>query len=209
MRGSRNDSLDNQDLTPCRGNTQEVVMSVSVAPPEIVPLPVGVLSRARAHDGSALNVAVRQSLAHLAPWMPWATADAADGAAQEEFIRDAEAQWNVGTDYVYLLRPVASAPVQGMFGLHRRIGPRALELGYWVHVAHVGRGLATAAAGALVSVGLDLDDVDRVEIHTDAANTASAAVARRLGLRLARTDLRPPQSPAQVGCVQIWIRETT
>ncbi len=182
---------------------------MSLTPPQIVPLSVGALIRARALDGPALNVAVQQSLAHLAPWMSWATPHAADGADQDEFTRDAEAQWDAGTDYVYLLRPAASAPVQGMFGLHRRIGPRALELGYWVHAEHVRRGLATAGASALVQIGLGLDDVDRVEIHTDAANTASAAIARRVGLRLDRTEPRPPQSPAQVGRVQIWIGETT
>jgi hypothetical protein len=42
-------------------------------------------------------------------------------------------------------------------------------------------GLATAAAAALVGQAFTLEDIDRVEIVHDAANTASGGVPRRLG----------------------------
>jgi RimJ/RimL family protein N-acetyltransferase len=93
-----------------------------------------------------------------------------------------------------------------MIGLHRRIGPRAIEIGYWTHVAHAGRGYMTAAAKAITDVAEALDNVDRVEIHTDEANVRSAAIPPKLGYRLDRVDTRRPEAPAESGRLQIWVR---
>jgi RimJ/RimL family protein N-acetyltransferase len=58
---------------------------------------------------------------------------------------------------------------------------------------------------ALTTVALGLDDIDRVEVHTDEANVASAAIPRRLGYRLDRIDSRDPQAPAESGRLQNWV----
>jgi RimJ/RimL family protein N-acetyltransferase len=71
--------------------------------------------------------------------------------------------------------------VLGGTGLHTRLGDRAREIGYWIHAAHVNRGLATEAAAALTRVGFELERVARVEIHCGPHNARSAAVARKLG----------------------------
>ena len=179
-------------------------------PPEVVDIPRGVLSRTRESDADSLAGAVGASLAHLRPWMPWATKQAADAQAQRKRCREAEAAWDNGSDYVYVLRPEASGQIIGCFGLHRRIGPGAIEIGYWVHADFAGRGYATACAGALTDVALALPDVARVEVHTDEANTISAAIPGRLGYRLTgpdRTEEHPPDAPAESGQLQIWVRE--
>ena len=54
--------------------------------------------------------------------------------------------WTSGSGYEYGIFLPDGALVGGC-GLHRRIGPSALEIGYWVHVAHTRRGIATASAG--------------------------------------------------------------
>ena len=174
------------------------------APPDTIALPGAQLRRLRAADGPALRTAVRESLAHLGPWMPWASPGAADGDAQLVFARSAEASWAAGEEHLYLLRDTVGGPVRGSFGLHRRVGPGALEVGYWLHPAATGRGLARAATRALVDAGLGLPGIERVEVHVDAANVRSAAVARAAGLRLDRVEARPPESPAQVGRVEVW-----
>ncbi len=84
-----------------------------------------------------------------------------------------------------------------------RIGPGAVELGYWVHVDFTGRGYATESARALTQAGLALSDVVRVEIHTDESNAISAGIPRRLGYRLGRVDELPPKLPAHSGRQQI------
>jgi RimJ/RimL family protein N-acetyltransferase len=139
--------------------------------------------------------------------MPWATEEAADAQAQRRHCLEVEAHWEDGSEYVYVLRPEQSEQVIGCFGLHRRIGPGAVEIGYWIHVDFTRRGYATACARALTQAGLALSDVVRVEIRTDEANAISAAIPRRLGYRLDRVDERPPDAPAESGRLQIWVME--
>ena len=93
-----------------------------------------------------------------------------------------------------------------MFGLHRRIGPDALEIGYWLHPDYPGRGYATKAVSALTEAALSLHHITRVEIHTDEANTASAAIPRRLRYRLDRVERKAPQALGETGRKHIWVR---
>jgi RimJ/RimL family protein N-acetyltransferase len=177
------------------------------APPEVIEVPRGLLARIRESDADQLAEAVAASLDHLRPWMPWATAESADPQTQHEHCREVEKSWDDGAEFVYALRPEPSGHVIGCFGLHRRIGPGALEIGYWVHVDFAGRGYATACARALTDAALALSGIARVEIHTDEANTISAAIPPRLGYGLARIDERPPAAPSETGRLQIWVIE--
>ena len=176
------------------------------APAEVLEVPHGLLSRTRESDAGQLAHAVGASLDHLRPWLPWATEEAADVQTQRRRCREAEARWDDGSEYAYLLRPGQSGQVIGGFDLWR-IGPGAVELGYWVHVDFTGRGYATACARVLTQAGLAFSDMARVEIHTDVANTISAAIPRRLGYRLDRVDELPPETPADSGREQIWVME--
>lgn len=163
------------------------------------------LTRVRAVDGEDVAAAVRASFRHLSPWMGWATEEAADPAVHRARASEVEHQWDQGTEFGYVLRLVGAAPVVGMLGLHRRVGPGAADIGYWLHPGYIGRGYATSAVRVVTATALSLDDVARVEIHTDEANLASAAIPRRLGYRLDRVELRPPQAPAETGRLQIWV----
>ena len=60
---------------------------------------------------------------------------------------------------------------------------RHCTLGYWVGRRFWGHGVATEAAGRLVSWGLANLDADRVGAAVDIDNAASIAVLRRIGLR--------------------------
>jgi RimJ/RimL family protein N-acetyltransferase len=178
---------------------------MSSSPPEILELPHGVLVRLRESHCDLMSQAVLASLDHLKPWMPWASAEAASPAAQRERCRAVQEAWASGSDYNYALRTGESGPVIGGFGLHRRSGPEAIEVGYWLHVDYAGHGYATAAAKALTQAGLELDGVTRVEIRTDQANVKSAAIPRRLGFRLDRVFEREPEAPGECGRIQVWI----
>lgn len=179
---------------------------VPEAPAEVLEVPHGLLSRTRESDAGQLAHAVGASLDHLRPWLSWATEEAADAQAQRRRCREAEAHWADGSEYPYVLRPGPSEQVIGGFDLWR-IGPGAVELGYWVHAAFTGRGYATACARALTQAGLALPGVTRVEIHTDEANAISAAIPRRLGYWMDRVDELPPEAPAHSGRQQIWVME--
>ncbi|MFF2043131.1 GNAT family N-acetyltransferase [Kitasatospora sp. NPDC058170] len=177
-------------------------------PPELLPLPGGVsLHRRASGHAAALNAAVLADLDHLRPWMEWA-AEAPSPEATAEVIRAGAAAWAAGTDFMYLAGLDAQpGSVVGAFGLHGRLGPGALELGYWVLSRHTGRGIATSAARALTAAALALPGIGRVEIHCDEANGASAAVPRKLGYRLDRVVDAPVRAPGETGRKLIWVKE--
>ncbi len=86
----------------------------------------------------------------------------------------------------------------GSSGLHRRIGPGGLEIGYWIHPRHLRRGLATEVARQLTDRAFADPSVDRVEIHHDRANAASGGVPAKLGFELVG-ETRPASPVARGG----------
>jgi RimJ/RimL family protein N-acetyltransferase len=177
-------------------------------PPERMPTASGaVLRRARPTDADAFAEAVGASLSHLRRWMPWAVPVAAEAPVQRDRLVMADASWADGTDYEFAILPADERGIIGGCGLMRRIGPGAIEIGYWVHVDHTRRGHATAAARALTDAAWTLPDVERVEIHCDEANRASAAVPARLGYRLDRVESDETPAPPHSGRTMIWIAD--
>ncbi len=59
----------------------------------------------------------------------------------------------------------------------------------------------------MTATALALPGISRVEIHCDAANAPSAAVARSLGFRLAREEPHPFEAPSESGRRMIWTLE--
>jgi len=57
--------------------------------------------------------------------------------------------------------------VVGSCGLHRRIAPDGLELGYWIHPDFTGRGLACTIAERLTQAAFAVPEITHVEIHHD------------------------------------------
>lgn len=160
------------------------------------------LRRWRTGDLDALDHAIHESLGHLVPWMPWAAGHGRRDTAG--FLARSQDEWGSGEAYAYAI--TSEDVVIGNCGLHRRIGAGGLEIGYWLHPRWTGRGLATAAAAALVGQGFGLTGIDRLEIHHDAANAASGAVARRLGFTEIAHVPEPegPSAPGEVGIEVVW-----
>ncbi|MGP4013345.1 GNAT family N-acetyltransferase [Streptomyces sp. 4N124] len=160
------------------------------------------LRRWRVDDIETLHRTITESRDHLLPWMPFAATH--DRKQGEGFLAYSEEQWGTGQEYNYAI--TSGGVVVGSCGLHRRIGPAGLDIGYWLHHAWTGKGLATMAAAALVQAGRDLPGIDRIEIHHDAANSASGAVARRLGFTEVERIRVPggPEAPGETGVQVRW-----
>lgn len=173
-------------------------------PPESLTCGPARLRRWRPEDLEASLAAVRASRDHLRPWMPWAQEEPTE-RSQASWLAIAVHQWDAGESFGYALLPAGSDTVVGSAALENRIGPGGLEIGYWLHPGHLGRGLATAAAAGLSWAGLQVCGADRVEIRCDRANTASAAIPARLGYALTGTRPVPVQAPAQTGEQQVWV----
>jgi len=177
----------------------------AAAPPERVEAGPVILRRVQASDAGAIAAAVGASLDHLRPWMPWATEEAADRGNQLVRVAEADHSWESALGYIYSVLTAEHGTLVGEIGMHRREDDHSVELGYWIAALHARRGYATLAAGAMTAVALSLPGVARVEIHCDAANVASAAVARKLGYRLDRIEERRPEAPGESGRLMVWL----
>ncbi|MEU4423217.1 GNAT family N-acetyltransferase [Actinoplanes sp. NPDC024001] len=148
-------------------------------PPEMINAGELVLKRWEpewAQEGAA---AVQESLAELKPFLPWAT-DGYDVAAARAYIEMSVENWAKGTEFNYAIFTTVGDLI-GSIGLMTRVGPGALEIGYWLRTPWAGRGHMTAAVTVLTRVALTLPGVERVVIQHDIANPASAAVAAKAG----------------------------
>jgi RimJ/RimL family protein N-acetyltransferase len=176
-------------------------------PPERVDAGPVIVRRVRASDAGAIAVAVGTSLDYLEPWMPWATPDAADLDHQLARVAEADDSWESGLAYIYSVLTAEHGTLVGEIAMHRRSGEGSIELGYWIAASQASRGFGTSAAEAMTKVALGLPGVHRVEIHCDAANGPSAAIARKLGYRLDRVADRRPEAPGETGRLMIWVRD--
>jgi len=176
---------------------------ITPPPDELEAGPV-VLRRYEGGELSALREAVETSLDHLRPWMPWASVEPLEEGLAE-FVQRSAAEFRSGENFTYAIWDANGSELVGSTGLHPRLGPGALEIGYWVRLSWTRRGVATVAARALTDAAFGLADIEEVRIHCDEANVASASVPRRLGYRLRRIVDDEPTAPADTGRSMEWV----
>ncbi|MEM8926292.1 MAG: GNAT family N-acetyltransferase [Actinomycetota bacterium] len=153
-------------------------------------------------DAELLGTAITRSIEHLRPYMVWIADEPMTVEARAELLRNWRRESAEMGDGTYAM--LADGEVVGSCGLHHRLGPGALEIGYWVHVDHVRRGYATEAARALTTAGLAADGIERIEIHHDASNQSSAGVPRALGYRRGPDRSVEPTAPSETGTFWTW-----
>jgi RimJ/RimL family protein N-acetyltransferase len=156
-------------------------------------------------DAEALARAVAESAEHLTPWMAWVAEEPPALEERRRMIGDWEREWSQGGDVV--LGAFLDDRVAGGCGLHRRVGPGGLEIGYWVHAAFLRRGVATRMAELLTGAAFTVPGITRVEIHHDKANQASAGVPRKLGFEWLGESADEPAAPADLGIEWRWRME--
>ncbi|NWF25572.1 GNAT family N-acetyltransferase [Streptomyces sp. PKU-EA00015] len=174
-----------------------------VQPSETIDCQDFALRRWRAEsDFDALFRMIEESLDHLRPWMPWVARHGRQHT--REFLADCDPKWQSGDAYNYAI--TANDALVGSISLYRADEPQGRFMGYWLHPAAVGRGIATRAAAAVVSEAFaSLPDVAYVDIVHDLANAASGAVPRRLGFtEVRREQVSPPVAPGDSGTDVIW-----
>ncbi|WMX47165.1 GNAT family N-acetyltransferase [Streptomyces roseicoloratus] len=130
-------------------------------------------------DLSELHRLFDESVEHLRPWMGWVENHSLE--ATTEYLSQRAARWAAGLDFTYVI--VLDGAMVGSCSLHRRedTPEGAYEIGYWLHPAVTGRGLAVRSAQALVTEGFRMPDVERLLVLHLPDNHASAAVPAKLG----------------------------
>lgn len=179
-----------------------VSAEVSLLPDRIADPDGLLLRRWKSADAGALEQAITDSLERLRPWMAWAADEPVPLARRQAMFEDWERAWSQGGDVV--LGVFLDGHVAGGCGLHRRIAADGLEIGYWIHSAHLRRGLATRAAGLLTEAAFRVPGITHVEIHHDKANGASAGVPRKLGYLWLGEVPDEPEAPGELGIEWQW-----
>jgi RimJ/RimL family protein N-acetyltransferase len=154
-------------------------------------------------DAPAQLATLLVNLDHLRPWLPWAQ-ETPTLERQLAFLRECRSRFDRSEDYTYgVFAPTGE--VIGGAGLHTRLGPGVLEIGYWMDAGCAGRGLATEIAAALTRVAFELEHVDRVEIRVVPDNVRSARVAQKLGFRHEATLRRRVPFGADLLDIMVWV----
>ncbi len=136
-------------------------------------------------DARAFHEVVLANREQLAPWLEWAREEPRSLAEHVELVRAFRRQFDGDDDYAYGVFGRGGERLLGSVALHRVPGePLARTLGYWFAREDCGAGFATEATGAVARTAFEVHGAARVEIHCDASNVRSRALATRLGFRL-------------------------
>jgi len=175
--------------------------------PEAIDAGPIVLQRWTVDLAEALDQAINESLPELMPFMPWATPDH-KMEATTSYLVQSKSDWDKGESFNYAIL-TAQGEVVGSCGLMTRQGPGVLEIGYWIHSSHAGRGYATAVASCLAEAGLTQPGIDRVQIHHDIDNPASGRVAAKAGFHEVGPIEATRKAPRDSGTHLVWVRHHT
>ena len=147
-----------------------------------------------------IEVATR-SAAHLSAFSPSLVDEIQDVG---RFITHARDAWDSGQMYAF-----AVLDADGRLAGQVTLTPEdtAGEIGYWISADHVGRGLATAAVRLLISSARKQHpELERLQLHCDLANTASARVAAKAGFRHVESHrVLGPGTAEQSGIETSWV----
>lgn len=132
-------------------------------------------------EGATIAKAVRESLDHLKPWMPFAKVEPTD-EQMEEHSRKSLSEFIARTNFTLSIYDRDGKTFIGSTGLHR---PNwclpSFHLGYWIHRDFEGKGFITESTNALTRYAFQVLSARRVEIRCDGKNQRSLAVMKKLG----------------------------
>ena len=132
-------------------------------------------------DAPLLKEAVDSSLEHLRPWMPWAENEPQTLEEQTDLLKSFRSQFDASENFVMGIFSADEEQQIGGSGLHPRLEPGGLEIGYFIRASATRQGYVTESTAALTRVGFEICEADRIEIRVEPANEASLGVPRKLG----------------------------
>jgi RimJ/RimL family protein N-acetyltransferase len=176
---------------------------MSVIPERLVGSNI-VLRRWASSDAPLLLAAITDSIPALERWTPWVIPQPLEAVVLEQRLQKFHTQFDTGETYIYGIFDSAEKEVLGQAGLYARVGPGALEVGYFLRSSATGKGIATEATRLLVRLAFKELGVECVEARCEPGNVASSAVPRRLGFTLRETIVEPARTGEGNTDLQIW-----
>jgi RimJ/RimL family protein N-acetyltransferase len=132
-------------------------------------------------DASLVKEAIDSSLEHLRPWMPWTENEPQTLEEKTELMKHFRSDFDTSENFTYGIFDPEENELLGGTGLHPRVGPGGLEIGYWIRASATRHGFVTESTAALTRVGFEVCGADRIEIRIEPGNDASFGVPRKLG----------------------------
>jgi RimJ/RimL family protein N-acetyltransferase len=156
-------------------------------------------------DAATLRAELDANGRHLRPWIPFMKDEPRTLGQTADWLRGHRANFDRDQHYRYAIFDRVDGGLLGENMLLDRVGPDALEIGYWTTLRAVGRGIATEASCAMIRVAFEIAGVQRVEIHCATDNEASAAIPKKLGFKHEATlKDRVPDTEGGTHDLMIW-----
>ena len=140
-------------------------------------------------DAPTLKASIDANLDHLLPWIPWAVNEPSTLEEVERRIIGFGEQFQTGPNWAFGVFLRHDERFIGGIGFHARIGPRALEIGYWLDASATGHGYMTEAVsradsrGVCLSRGRSTRDPLRPGQRTERGNPAPNRIPARRDAR--------------------------
>ena len=137
----------------------------------------------RKSDADQTYKAIRESMAEMSPWLPFAH-ESYSIRESRDWIKQRPQEWKRGTSYEFAILDAKDGTIVGGCGLNGvdRINRRA-NLGYWVRTSRMGQGVAPAATILLAKWGFEALKLLRIEIGVAVENTRSLRVVEKVGAK--------------------------
>lgn len=148
-------------------------------------------------DAPLMKDAIDTSLDHLRPFSVWIDDEPQSVEQKVQLIEMFRAAFETGESFVYGVFDREETKQLGGAGLHARVGPGGLEIGYFVRASATRQGVATECAAVLTRIGFEVCEADRIEIRIDPNNGKSFGIPLKLGFPVEATLRR--RLPARSG----------
>ncbi len=136
-------------------------------------------------DAACIHEAVISSQEALLPYMNWAHQELSE-ENQKARICKARKKYDVGLEYELGVfdRNTGEFLMAASLTPSSRFNRKTLEIGYWTHLNHINKGLATCVTRALIVVAFEYMKSDRIEICCNLENIPSRRVIEKCGFKL-------------------------
>jgi RimJ/RimL family protein N-acetyltransferase len=135
----------------------------------------------RLSDADETYRAIRESLAELSPWLPFAHKDYSIKESRM-WIKKRPGEWKKGIAYDFAIIDARDGSLLGGCGLNNIDKEnRRANLGYWVRTSRMGQGVAPSATLLLANWGFKELSLKRIEILVATGNKRSLRVAEKAG----------------------------
>jgi len=143
--------------------------------PKISILPLSI------EHAEARTEAIKNSISHLQPWLPWVSVDYSL-ADSVEYIENANKGRIKNKDYHFAIIEEAGAYAGEvkLLDVNREYYQRSASLAYWVKQSMIGRGIATEAVKQLARFAFHQLDLIRIEIFVNIDNQISQKIPKKV-----------------------------